>query len=60
MNKLLLTPKECAEVLSIGITKFYNDIVKNPTFPKPVILGKTKLYRFADVMKWVESLDAVA
>jgi len=58
--KLLLRPEECATLLDCGKTKFYEDFVKNPTFPKPVIIGKTKFWKFVDIEEWVKGLKASA
>ena len=58
--KLLLRPDECAEILGCKKTKFYEDFVKDSTFPKPVIVGKTKFWKFADIEEWVRNLKAIA
>ena len=58
--KLLLRPEECAKLLDVGKSKFYEDFVKDPTFPKPVQVGKTKFWRLKDIQEWVESLKSVA
>jgi len=59
-KQLLLTPKDCQEVLRVGNTKFYEEIVKDDTFPKPVIIGKSKFYRTEDIEEWVRGLKASA
>lgn len=59
-KQLLLTPKDCQEVLGVGNTKFYSEIVKDETFPKPVIIGKSKRYKTEDIEAWVRGLKASA
>lgn len=58
--QLLLTAKDCQEILSVGNTKFYDDTVKDETFPKPVVIGKSKRWRYEDIKEWVLNLKASA
>jgi len=60
MQPLLLKPKDCANVLNVGVTKFYEEVVTDKTFPAPIMIGKTKYYRYEDVQNWVSGLKASA
>lgn len=55
-NDKLLKIKETCNLLNISLRKFYEDIVKDETFPKPFRLGKTKtkLYSEGEIRKWIE------
>ncbi len=59
-KQLLLTPKDCQEVLRVGNTTFYNEVIKKEGFPKPVIIGKSKRYKTEDIEEWVRGLEASA
>ena len=52
--------EECAKFLGMKKTKFYADVVSDPTFPKPIMIGKTKYWRTYDVEEWVMSRKAIA
>ena len=53
-KKLLYDTKDLREVLNVGRDSVYK-IVKKEDFPKPVLFGNKKLWKRAEVEKWIES-----
>ena len=53
-KKLLYDTKDLKEVLNVGRDSVYK-IVKREDFPKPVLFGNKKLWKKAEVEKWIES-----
>lgn len=52
----LLKRLEVQERLKVSDRKFYEDIITDPTFPKPFRIGsaKTKLYSEIEVNEWIK------
>jgi len=59
-NKILLMAEECAKYLGMKKTKFYADVLTDVTFPRPIMIGKTKFWRTYDVEEWVMTRKAIA
>jgi len=52
-GRLLLSAAEVAHVLSLGKRTIWS-LLSRGTFPKPVRVGRRRLWRTSEISRWVE------
>jgi predicted DNA-binding transcriptional regulator AlpA len=50
--KVVLSAKDVADMLSMGLKTFNRFLAEEPTFPKPLTLGKHDGTRKGDRLRW--------
>jgi predicted DNA-binding transcriptional regulator AlpA len=58
IEPLLLRPRDIYRLLNIEHSTFYR-ILSAGTFPTPIIVGKSKLWKRRDIERWVDNGGAI-